>query len=816
MSTKNTLIKYSLILFAGIIFSLPAAAGTGQITLINADSAGEGLNDPTTGPARLAAFAKAIEILNAKLDIDINIQVNAEFNPLFCTPTSAVLGSAGANGMRGFPNDVGSLQANTWYPIGLFNELQNAEGNNSDHEINATFNSNIGTPGCLQSGGWDYSFAEPAAGKTSFLSVVLHEIVHGLGFSSALGSDGSLQSNYFGIYDRNLKHNSTDITALSQSQRNTAIRSDDLYWSGTSVNNAIPGTAEMYAPAVHEPGSSVSHFAKVTTPDELMEPVYTSYMETIGLAANLLEDIGWTLKVVAPPPNNAPVFTSTNSLDQLYGASNSHTLSATDSENNALSFSLTNFNNAQLNVSLAGTNLSIAAKNNYTGNSIINVAVNDGTNTTAQAITVEVLSDFNLSHNSSDHANGAQVIGGFSSVPFTITGGDNSLTVALNYLGQDKTAQLLTKVGNNYQLAMPSSGAFAGTYTIDVQDSKGHNATYTIKRPTRLSSSHTQLLDASSDQYLYIEGAPANSILDLALLTGSSYLELHNNANTSISQVTILDDALSFNRTAVKLAAQTVTETESAQVQVDNVQIPAANKSFDILQSYTLNLKVVDSNNQAISSALLTITNDARVASWGLNDSVSSDNAGLAQLIIAGDKTPQIQTTATDYSAINQSYLLQSAEQVIQLSEIQNAVTISGTVSTDDLNFSDLDLSVVLIADDNNQLLAQLSNISDAQFDYTVTYDASSFTAASIQFKASTESSEKTISQQQDQTLNSDLNNAATTQPEVTPQPTKPTDEAKKPTVIVISSSGSGGGLMSWQWLVLLSSLLFIRKSLKK
>jgi uncharacterized repeat protein (TIGR01451 family) len=50
---------------------------------------------------------------------------------------------------------------------------------------------------------------------------------------------------------------------------------------------------EMYAPNPQESGSSVSHFSTALSPNELMEPFYTGTNHSIGLAAQLLTDIGW-------------------------------------------------------------------------------------------------------------------------------------------------------------------------------------------------------------------------------------------------------------------------------------------------------------------------------------------------------------------------------------------------------------------------------------------------------------------------------------------------------------------------------------------
>jgi hypothetical protein len=53
------------------------------------------------------------------------------------------------------------------------------------------------------------------------------------------------------------------------------------------------GHVEMFAPNPQQPGSSVSHFSTSLSPNELMEPFYTVPLHDVGLANELLADIGW-------------------------------------------------------------------------------------------------------------------------------------------------------------------------------------------------------------------------------------------------------------------------------------------------------------------------------------------------------------------------------------------------------------------------------------------------------------------------------------------------------------------------------------------
>jgi hypothetical protein len=91
-------------LLAALASSSFAAA---TITIINIDGPGEGFNDATPaapvggnagvtiGQQRLLCFQQAASIWGATLTSSVPILIRAAFNPLTCTATSAVLGSAG-------------------------------------------------------------------------------------------------------------------------------------------------------------------------------------------------------------------------------------------------------------------------------------------------------------------------------------------------------------------------------------------------------------------------------------------------------------------------------------------------------------------------------------------------------------------------------------------------------------------------------------------------------------------------------------------------------------------------------------------------
>lgn len=117
-------------LFSAICATLLAGnASAATITIVNLDGPNEGFNDPTPvaalpsnpfttlGEQRLHVFQTAANQWGALLVSNIEIRVQAAFNPLTCSGTSAVLGSAGGTTLH--QNFANAPVANVWYSSSL-------------------------------------------------------------------------------------------------------------------------------------------------------------------------------------------------------------------------------------------------------------------------------------------------------------------------------------------------------------------------------------------------------------------------------------------------------------------------------------------------------------------------------------------------------------------------------------------------------------------------------------------------------------------------------------------------------------------------
>ncbi len=263
------------------------------------------------------AFQYAVDIWETLITSTIQIDVVAEYKPL----GPGILGSAGSNGSR--RNFAGAPIMDTWYPLALANKLAGSDLDPGDHDINAnfssTFNWYLGTDG------------NPAFNQYDFVTVVLHELGHGLGFAGSMttlsppctsgtGCWGFGSTSPF-IYDRFTETGAgTELvdgfTNNSVPLRN-ALLSDDIFFDGVNTNAANGGTpAELYAPGIWSQGSSYSHLGEVYngTPNALMtyslnfaEVQHHPGPVTLGIFA----DMGWTVVPTGTPigPTQTPTAT---------------------------------------------------------------------------------------------------------------------------------------------------------------------------------------------------------------------------------------------------------------------------------------------------------------------------------------------------------------------------------------------------------------------------------------------------------------------------------------------------------------------------
>jgi hypothetical protein len=210
--------------------------------------------------------------------------------------------------------------ASTWYPIALANALSGVDlipgppTAPSADDIVALFNSSIGTT-CPFPKVWYYGLdGNSPSDQIDFVTVVLHELGHGLGFMTVVNlSSGAKLGGFNDAFMRHLEHHGASpagYPSMTNAGRVAAsMDTGNLHWIGPAVRafsgvlsaGRVGDHVRMFAPNPQRPGSSVSHWDTVLGPNQLMEPSYNGPLHDPALELPLFFDIGWT--VVGGDPN---------------------------------------------------------------------------------------------------------------------------------------------------------------------------------------------------------------------------------------------------------------------------------------------------------------------------------------------------------------------------------------------------------------------------------------------------------------------------------------------------------------------------------
>lgn len=251
------------------------------------------------------AFEYAVSIWESLIVSSVPIVVQAEFANL----GPGILG--GASPRAFYRNVANEPIANTWYPVAIANALEGSDINGSTPEIDSAFSSTFD---------WYYGTdGNTPINKIDFVSVVLHEIGHGLGFSGSMSVSGGTGSwgysdgtgTFPTIYDRYTENGAGTSLILGfpngSSTLAAQLTSNNIYFDGPNANAANGGRVPLYAPSTWQQGSSYSHLAESFngTPNSLMtyslgsgQAEHDPGPVTLGIFA----DLGWQVESMDTSP----------------------------------------------------------------------------------------------------------------------------------------------------------------------------------------------------------------------------------------------------------------------------------------------------------------------------------------------------------------------------------------------------------------------------------------------------------------------------------------------------------------------------------
>ena len=249
-----------------------------------------------------AAFQYAVDIWGSLIRSPVTIRIDATFANL----ETGTLGQAG-------PNYV-IPSREMYFADALADKRAGQDVGNGRIDIEAEFNSNeqiwyFGTDGNTPSGKYD------------FVSVVLHEIGHGLGITSArriierfFGYEGALrigEGHFPTVYDTFVVNGAGTVITNFADPSTTLLEQftgNSLYWNGSNGKLANSGTRpKLFAPTWWIQGSSYVHLDEETYRSGDLNSLMTPYFDRAEAIHNpgpislgILDDMGWTI-------NKAPV-----------------------------------------------------------------------------------------------------------------------------------------------------------------------------------------------------------------------------------------------------------------------------------------------------------------------------------------------------------------------------------------------------------------------------------------------------------------------------------------------------------------------------
>ena len=235
-------------------------------------------------------FLDAVSIWENLITSEVPIRVVAQWEPM----SGNILGKGMPSSF--YKNFDGALLADVFYPVTLVEKLSGKNKNGSDADIFCAFNSNIswylGTDGRLSQNQYD------------FLTSVLHEIAHGLGFSGFLdanNNEGFFSStnetpsvyDYYILNESNQQISNSSVFTSPSFELYKQLTSNKLKIQAPVESYLQAGTKNwIYAPSTWQSGSSIYH----TKESSLMSPMMFKGNAIHNPGENILTilaEIGW-------------------------------------------------------------------------------------------------------------------------------------------------------------------------------------------------------------------------------------------------------------------------------------------------------------------------------------------------------------------------------------------------------------------------------------------------------------------------------------------------------------------------------------------
>jgi len=233
----------------------------------------------------------ALSIISGLINTDIPVLINVSWEQR----DAGNLAAASPNGF--YQGGLTSPRPNEVFPVALFEKIVRRNVNGDNPDINVFINSDVD---------WHFNYQSTTTnGKTDFVSTMIHEVFHGLGFLTSAGYNDESMVGAYNVWDED-RHDVyaefmrsgtlplDQITDFSIAM-GQALTNSNLFWEDLSGERH-----ELYAPLIYDPGSSVSHLDQNRYEDSessLMTPFLSAgkIERDPGVALDIMYDMGWDM-----------------------------------------------------------------------------------------------------------------------------------------------------------------------------------------------------------------------------------------------------------------------------------------------------------------------------------------------------------------------------------------------------------------------------------------------------------------------------------------------------------------------------------------
>ncbi len=437
-----------------------------------------------------------------------------------------------------------------------------------------------------------------------------------------------------------------------------------------------------------------------------------------------------TFNLVVTAVNDAPIFSAPSNISISMNLTEQIDLSlfASDVENDDLTFSIVSCH-ALLTCNISGSTISLLAITGDGQTVQITVSVEDDSGATDTHIYNITIVDnsppvfLEISGARLDHGDSANIA--LSDVQVDVLGGSGNFSYGLTFEGDDSSGLLDTN-STGLIVAMPTSGIFAGVYTLTVSDlSRGDIVTVTLTRSLRIVWSSTSLLNGLDIHTLIIEGGEAGIQYTLTP-SESNVVKFLDVDGLEPPQFIAANDSATFNRVHVSLQSTPILEATSV-----NVILASLNSSFtDVTETLTIYpsighvISVIDILGAAIPLAQGVLDDVPLLDELNLELNYVADNNGFMNLLLPNDLESYSMTiSAFGFNPTEISLDITLSEHQIILGRIGEGVLLTGVISAaGDQNFIENPPVAKLnfAQADSEFIVLSVSNASKATFIHSI------------------------------------------------------------------------------------------------